>query len=97
MPRRRDTRTVVEMALQYLEKNPGKSSTQIANELKEKSGTVSGLLSRLCNEKVLGRSRGLGPRGGYGYFLLKDLPKKKVVEEVVVVVGATLWARLLLD
>jgi len=71
--------------VEYVALHPGLTATQIAKELGREPGTISGILRRLCDQKLLTRKDGVGPRGGYGYFSPTP-PKTK-----------TSWQRILAD
>lgn len=57
-----------------LKKVPGLSAYQIAQRLGRQTTSVSSLCCALAHQGSLIRVRGVGPRGGYGYFL-PFLPK----------------------
>lgn len=64
---------------------PWLSATTIANLLEAKASSVSSLLVKLVDQKVLVRAEGKGPSGGWGYRLrVKPTPK-------------SLWTDTLLD
>lgn len=60
--------------LQYVESNPGRSATQIANALGLKASGVSSILNQCVKTEALRRLPGGGPRGGYVYFIVGYKP-----------------------
>ena len=63
--------TIHDSILNYLRNNSGSSAYKIATELDYDLATVSTLLKRMTDNKELNRTKGLGPRGGFGYFINK--------------------------
>lgn len=54
----------------YIDRNPGLSASQIANNLKLRVNSVSSTLCKYVNQQILRRSPGRGPRGGFVYYSL---------------------------
>jgi predicted transcriptional regulator len=52
----------------YLTVHPGLTATQLAKRLGRDVASLSSQLKRLCDQGVLRREVGGGPRGGYTYF-----------------------------
>jgi hypothetical protein len=61
-------RTVQNMTIEYLERNPGKSSCTIAKAIDAKNGTVSSLLRKMERKGLVRSKNGGGPRGGDIWF-----------------------------
>lgn len=71
-----------------LEKKPGSSATEVANSLGVTPAAMSSLLKKMTTEGSVTRSKGKGPRGGYGYTIVARPPDPSV---------RTAWQRLLED
>jgi hypothetical protein len=56
--------------LQYIQKNPGRTATQIASAMGLKTGSVSSFLLKAVANGSLVRQPKKGPRGGYVYYPL---------------------------
>lgn len=61
--------TLTDKILRELHKKPRRSSWQYAKLLRANSSVVSGILHSLENRGLVSRQEGLGPGGGYGWFL----------------------------
>jgi hypothetical protein len=61
--------TIKQRALVFVCDHPGSSAYQVAVAIGEKWGTVSSCLYREMRAGRIRRKNGLGPRGGYGYFV----------------------------
>jgi hypothetical protein len=72
--------------LRYVGTCPGRSASQIAQDLRLSLGTVNTALYYFRKRGQVGRKDGLGPRGGYGYFLAGKTKKRP-----------TAWDRILQD
>ena len=59
--------TMTSRVLRYARRYPGQSATQIANALRARPSTVSGMLQKAWRRCELDRLDFSGPRGGNGY------------------------------
>ena len=50
--------------------DPGITNMKIAEVMGVLSNPLSSVLLKLCRRNVLRRVAGMGPRGGYGYFVV---------------------------
>lgn len=75
---------VKELVLDLLVWNPGLSNSQIQKELKKEGFASTQVVHAICDlmkRKRLERVDGLGPRGGYGYFIKGHVkPPKRPTE-----------------
>lgn len=70
---RQDKESIRTRILAYVFLAPGATCAQIQRVLNVHSyGTVSGLLCKLVEEKLIRREENQGPRGGYGYYDNRD-------------------------
>lgn len=60
--------TVRRQVIEYVRMNPGTTSTAAAKGLNMESAVVSSILTKLCDGPLY-RLSGIGPRGGYGYYV----------------------------
>lgn len=64
--------TIRDSIKEYLKNNPGRSAFIISEDLEFQFSSVSSLLKRMTDSGELERKPHLGPRNGFGYFLIRE-------------------------
>ena len=78
----------------YVRRAPGKTATQITNFLGLKKSSVSSYLVKEIKAGRMFRKEGVGPRGGWGYWIVPQSGKNKGIQPTPV---RTAWERLAED
>ena len=60
-----------------------RTATRIANYCEAPLANVSSLLTKMCKQGLLLRTKGYGPRGGYGYLMNPN--RKAEVERILLI------------